>query len=130
MSRPYVWRAPPRRVRAVKHVMYADKTHLVGDDVADGLVAYARALAITNGSDAVTIRAIDAHGNEVEATFLLNPSTIMMVESTNSSVIAPHNEALVEELRKATSSLLDAHPVQPEDHPPGSYGSGGEHFSH
>lgn len=108
--------------------MYADKTHLVGDDVADGLVAYARALAITSGSDAVTIRAIDSHGNEVEATFLLNPSTIMMVESTNSEMVAPSNDEVVAELRKATSLLLDAHPVQPEDNPPGGDQPAGGYF--
>lgn len=99
----------------MKLVTYAEKTHLMGDDAADVLLEYARTLALADTTETVTLREIDLHGNEVEATSLLNASTPILVESTNSGLEVPGNEQIVENMRHATAALLDPPAVQPED---------------
>jgi hypothetical protein len=98
--------------------MYADKTHLMDDKGAEALVGYARALANAGRSDAVALVALDDHGNEVNATFLLNPSSILLIESTTSSVEAPSNDEAVERMRGLTERLENPANVQPEDGSP------------
>jgi hypothetical protein len=75
----------------MKHVTYAEKSLLVGDDVADLLIRYAAQLAAYNRSDVVTLRAIGADGNDVDASFLLNGSTMLMVESATTTATEPEN---------------------------------------
>lgn len=99
----------------MKHVTYAEKALLVGDDAADTLLEYARVIADTGGADTVTLRAIGRDGNTVEASFLLSQSTDMMVESTNSDVEAPDNEQAVRDMRERITAI--ARPVRPESEP-------------
>lgn len=93
---------------------YAEKTHLLDDDAADALVEYARALSLADSADTVTLRAIDSHGNQVEATFLLNRSSMMLVESTNSEFPGPDNSETVTQMRQSTTRLLDPPAVGPD----------------
>jgi hypothetical protein len=83
----------------MKHVTYSEKSLLVDDDAAEALIEYARLLAQSGDSDTVTLTAIGADGNNVDATFLLTPSTILMVESANSSANPPPNPQTTEWLR-------------------------------
>jgi hypothetical protein len=89
----------------MKHVKYADKALLVDDDTADALIEYARVLADNGGADTVTLRAISPDGNTVEATFLLNGSTVLMIESTNSEVSPPRNDDITAELRDRIAAI-------------------------
>ncbi|MGO4536792.1 hypothetical protein [Leifsonia sp. 2MCAF36] len=89
----------------MKHVTYSDKSLLVGDDAADLLMSYATVLGRTDGTDTVTVHAIGVDGNEVDATFLLNPSTIMMIETANTGVEEPDNEYAVEYMRERVKAL-------------------------
>ena len=75
----------------MKHVTIADKSLLVGDAVADALVRYAALLGQRNSADTVTIRSIGVDGEQVDAVFLLNSGTVMMAESTNSTLPEPDN---------------------------------------
>jgi hypothetical protein len=101
----------------VKHIVYAEKPHLMGDDAAEALMEYARALADAGRSDTVTLRALDEHGNVVDATFLLTPSTPLLTQITNSEIEAPDNGAAVEELERLASRLTHPPETQPEDAP-------------
>jgi hypothetical protein len=79
----------------VKHVTIADKSLLVGDEVADVLVQYATLLGKMNSADNVIVRSIGIDGEMVEANYLLNSGTVMMAESTRSTLPEPDNaEAL------------------------------------
>lgn len=60
----------------MKHVMYANKSLLMGDEAADLLAEYAAALAEYGHADNVVLRAVGADGTEVDATFVLNSSSM------------------------------------------------------
>ena len=89
----------------MKHVTYADKAVLMGDDAADALLEYARLIADTGGADAVTLRAIRPDGNTVDVSFLLSASTTLLVESTNSETKAPANDAVVADLKSRIAAI-------------------------
>lgn len=94
--------------------MSAEKSLLMGDEVADLLLAYAQALAENSAADTVTVRAISPDGNTVDAAFLLNGASVMMTESTNSEVEAPANEEAVKYLRDRIDRLMSPPTAQPE----------------
>jgi len=75
----------------VRHITIADKSLLVGNAVADALIRYAALLGQRNSADTVTIRSIGVDGEQVDAVFLLNSGTVMMAESTNSTLPEPDN---------------------------------------
>ena len=89
----------------MKHVTFADKAVLMGDAAADTLLEYARVIAETSGADSVTLQAISPDGNTVDASFLLNANTILMVESTNSEVEPPENADAVREMRDRINAI-------------------------
>jgi hypothetical protein len=90
----------------MKHVMFAEKSLLMGDEVADCLLEYARLLAENSRADSVTIRAISPDGNTIDAAFLLNAATVMMIESTNSTVEPPGNEEAVKYMQDRIDQIL------------------------
>jgi hypothetical protein len=89
----------------MKHIMFAEKSLLMGDDVADLLLEYAQLLAENSTADTVSVRAISPDGNTVDATFLLNAASVMMAESTNTTVEAPGNEEAVGYMRDRIDRL-------------------------
>lgn len=89
----------------MKHVTYADKSLLVGDEVADLLMEYATQLGRMGQTDTVTVRAIGVDGNEVSASFLLNPSSILMVESASTTATEPENDLAEQYLVSRIDSL-------------------------
>jgi hypothetical protein len=98
----------------MKHVMFAEKSLLMGDEVADCLLEYARLLAEHSTADTVTIRAISPDGNTIDAAFLLNAASVMMAESTNSTVEAPSNDEAVRYMQERIERLLHPPTAQPE----------------
>jgi hypothetical protein len=90
----------------MKHVTFGEKALFVGDTAADTLMEYARVLSRTSGADSVTLRAISADGNTVEAAFLLNSGSSLMVESTNSEVIAPENDEAVDYMQGRIDDIM------------------------
>ena len=89
----------------MKHVTMAEKSLLVGTEVADLLTQYAALLAQLRGGDAVTLRAYGIDGEEVEATFVLNSGVVLMAESTRSPLPEPDNSAAVAYLRERLDSF-------------------------
>ena len=89
----------------MKHVTFGDKSLLMGDSAADTLMEYARMIADSHTADSVTLQAISPDGNTVAASFLLNASTSLLIESTNSAAVAPPNEPAEKYMR----ARLDAH---------------------
>jgi hypothetical protein len=89
----------------MKHVSYADKSLFMGDDAADTLLEYARLVADNDRADTVTLRSISTDGNTVEASFLLDASTVLMVESTNSEVEPPDNSEAVQDMKERIDAI-------------------------
>lgn len=77
----------------------AEKSFLVGDDVADLLIRYAALLGKVGSADSVSIRSLGVDGEVVDAHFLLNSGTVMMAESTHSSLPAPDNSDAMQYMR-------------------------------
>lgn len=98
----------------MKRVTYAQKSLLMDDDTADWILEYARALGTVDGTDAVTVAAISAEGNAVEATLLLNRSTDLMTETTSGALHTPRNSDAVRYMQERVRLLIAPPPVQPE----------------
>lgn len=77
----------------------------MGDDAADTLLEYARVISATAEADTVTLRAISPDGNTVDASYLLNAHSVLLVESTNSHVNPPDNDEAVQEMRDRISAI-------------------------
>ncbi|MFP3465346.1 hypothetical protein [Leifsonia sp. SIMBA_070] len=89
----------------MKHVTYAEKSLLIGNAAADLLIQYARLISERGGSDVVTVRAIGTDGNSVDASFLLNQATVLMVESASTDASEPDNHEVVEYLHNRVEEL-------------------------
>ena len=79
----------------MRHLTIAEKSLLIGDDVADALLQYAAHIGRLRTADDVSVRAFGIDGNEVEATLLLNSGTVLASETTQSELPEPDNAALV-----------------------------------
>ncbi|MCP2031321.1 hypothetical protein L1277_001412 [Okibacterium sp. HSC-33S16] len=99
----------------MKHITFADKTLLSGDQVADLLLEYASLLAGKGDADTVTIHAIGPDGNEVDATILLDAGAPLMAETTNSTMPEPDNAEAVSYMQEKMMLLSSPPPVRPHD---------------
>ncbi|MCW3493350.1 hypothetical protein [Microbacterium sp. SSM24] len=104
----------------MKHVTFADKSLLMGDAAAEALLEYARLIADTHGADSVTLKSISSDGNTVDASFLLNANTVLLIESTNSDVVAPDNRAATQEMQERIDAISRPASAQPEEPWPAS----------
>jgi len=80
--------------------MYAEKSLLMGDEVVDLMMEYAVLLARKNSADSVDVEAIGNDGDEVTATFLIGPATIMVAETARSPFPEPDNGPAVTYLKE------------------------------
>jgi len=84
----------------MKRITYANSALCVEDDTAAALIEYAQLLVLHGESDIVTVCALGAHGNVVDATLLLTPASSLMIESAESPVVPPANHELTARLRE------------------------------
>jgi hypothetical protein len=82
----------------------AEKSLLVGDQAADLLLEYAALLAQIGRGDSITLNAYGVDGAEVRVGFLLNAGTVMLIESSTSTLPEPDNEAVVAYMRQRLAS--------------------------
>ena len=105
----------------MKHLLIADKTLLVGDEVAELLLRYGALLAQLRSGDSVSVRATDADGNDVTAGILLNSGTALVVETATTRLPEPDNAEVEQYLRSRIASYDMPAPesghVAPEDEP-------------
>jgi hypothetical protein len=101
----------------MKHMIYSDRSLLVGDEAADLAIAYAVVLGRNATVDTVTLNAISADGNEVTATFLLHMGTLMAVQTTSSRLPEPDNASAVSYMRAQMERLKIPRPVSPDPDP-------------
>jgi hypothetical protein len=89
----------------MQHVTMAEKSLLVGDEVAALLLEYAALVAQVGTGSTVQVNAIGGDGDPVVASFLFNSGTVLMVESTHSELPEPENAEAEADLR----ARLDAY---------------------
>lgn len=89
------------------HVTYAEKSLLVGDAIGELISQYAAALAQHDSADTVKVRGYGADGDDVTATYLLNSGTVLMIETSHSSINEPDNseaeQYVLDHLQKLTA---------------------------
>ena len=106
----------------MKHITFADKSLLVGNEAADLLLEYAALLTQRGSGDTVDLRAIGVDGNEVEATFLLGGGASLMAESTESVLPEPDNAQSEMYIREQMMRITSPPNVVPENQSmPSSY---------
>lgn len=96
------------------HVTYANKSFFVDDEVAGLLAEYAAVLAAHDLSDTVDVLVLGTDGNEVTATLVLNANTDLVIETTNSGVELPRNDAATSAIRAALDRIASPPEPQPE----------------
>ena len=101
----------------MKHVTYADKALFLDDESADWLMEYARALGVAGMTDSISLRVIGVDGNEVDATFLLNPNTELVTQTTRNSLDDPKNDAAVGYMQERTRLIVAPPPARMVDDP-------------
>jgi hypothetical protein len=89
----------------MKHIMYAEKTLLVGDEAADLAVEYAVMLANHGKADTVTLHAFDADGDTIDATMLLNSGSNIVAATSHNSIPEPDNSEVVAYIRERMVAL-------------------------
>jgi alpha-beta hydrolase superfamily lysophospholipase len=89
----------------MKHIMYAEKTLLIGDETADLAIEYAAVLANHGKADTVTLNAFDADGDTVKATLLLNSGTNIVAATSHNSLEEPDNAEAVAYIREKMLAL-------------------------
>jgi len=99
----------------MKHLTYSDKSLLVGDEAADVLVEYSALLGKYGSADSVTLHGFGADADEVDATFVLNQGTVLMAETTHTSMQEPDNGEAVMEMREKMMRLTSPPSVSPSD---------------
>lgn len=75
----------------MQHLTVADKSLLIGDKAADLLLEYSALLGRISSADAIRLHAIGADGDEVVAGLLLNGGTVLVVETSTSTLPEPVN---------------------------------------
>lgn len=101
----------------MKHVTYADKSLLIGDEAADALLEYAVALANAEKADTVDVHAFGQDGQEVVATFLLESGAPVMAETVHTTMTEPDNWEAVAYMREHISKLTREQPVVQHEEP-------------
>jgi hypothetical protein len=99
----------------MKHLTVADKSLLLGDEVADLIIEYAKLLGQVSSADSVELNAISGDGDQVLATFLLNGGLTVMTETTTSSLPEPDNAKAEEYLHTQIVQLREQNTASPED---------------
>ena len=108
---------PPggRMVRGMKHITYAEKSVLMGDEAADVLLEYAAALTTAGRGDKVDVYAQSADGDEIVASFVLGDGVSIMAETTTSTAPEPDNSEAVAYMRRQMAEISATRRAVPMD---------------
>jgi hypothetical protein len=101
----------------MKHVTFAEKSLLVGDEVADLLMEYAALVSSSGNADTLDVRAFGADGQEVVATLLLDQGVPIIAETSHTSMIEPDNAEALEYMRERIALMTSPPLVTATDDP-------------
>ena len=97
----------------MKELSYADRHVVTADEIADGVLQYAKALASNHAADTVTMPAVGEDGEVRDVEFLIGPSSqITSIPVADREVRIPV-EATLTDLADRTRALRGHHVVSP-----------------
>lgn len=98
-------------------IIYGGDAYLTGDDIADALLAYGRALGEEDRAELVEIPVQEPDGGVVTAKFLIGPASQIVVKEVPGRGPELEDPALVERLRTLTRGVESpaAGPVEMRD---------------
>ena len=99
------------------HLTFADKSLLVGNEVADLLVEYSAVLAEAGQADSIAVNAYSSDGQKVTAKFALSEGAAILAETTQTDLPDPDNEEAESYLREQILSRRPRRPVSPSAEP-------------
>lgn len=99
----------------MKHLTFADKGLITGDDAADLVVEYAAVLARNQDADTVEIAAYSSDGQQVTAKLLLDVGAPVMAETTHTDLREPDNAEIVMYMREQIMRRTSPPPIEPDD---------------
>lgn len=86
-------------------IMYAGGEFLTGDEIADALLEYSRALGEEDKAQLVQIPIRDSDGTQTTARFLIGPASQIVAKSVSSGSDELVDEEVVARLRSLTRGL-------------------------
>lgn len=98
----------------MRQIILAERSLLVGDEMASLLLTYAAVVAQADRGDTILFTALDQNGQQTRVTVLLNSGTVLMSREADSALPEPDNDDVVRSLR----SKVDAYRITqifPED---------------
>lgn len=93
---------------------YAEKTLLVGDEMADVMMEWSAALATDGAAEALVVAAISGDGDDVVATFQIGVGSPVMVETSTTTLAEPDNAGVVTRLRALLDRRASPRPIATE----------------
>ncbi|HEY8282690.1 MAG TPA: hypothetical protein VIG28_09415 [Leifsonia sp.] len=99
----------------MKHITYAEKSVLIGDEAADVLLEYAAALTTAGRGDKVDVYAQSADGDEIVASFVLGDGVSIMAETTTSTAPEPDNSEAMAYMRRQMAEISATRRAVPMD---------------
>lgn len=99
-------------------IFYAGGTFLTGDDIADGLLAYSRALGDEDAAQLVEIPILDDDGSRNTARFLLGPASQIVTKPVRTDGEELRDPHVVEQLQRLARgvSFPEASHSDEDDH--------------
>ena len=86
-------------------IIYAGDEYLTGDDIADALLQYSRALGDDDRAEIIEIPVRNENGEAVSAKFLIGPASQIVTEAVDAPGPELVDTELVERLRRLTASI-------------------------
>jgi hypothetical protein len=97
----------------MRTIAYLSQVLVTDDTIAELVVEYARALAVGETADTVTIPTLDRNGAIAHVDLLLGPASQMLSGPSNIAPVDLNGDATVADLRNKINRLLP-HTVQPD----------------
>lgn len=89
----------------MQRIFYAGSAFLTGDDIADALLEYGRALGAEVKAEIVRVPIIEDDGTPAVAAMLMGPASQVVVKPERSARPDPRDAELVDRLRRLTQGV-------------------------
>ncbi|HWS50811.1 MAG TPA: hypothetical protein VN241_07355 [Microbacterium sp.] len=99
----------------MQKIIYAGDEYLTGDEIADALLAYSRALGEEERAEIVEIPVRERDGSVITAKFLIGPASQIVAKAAVGEEAEVEDPALVDRLQKLTRAVESpsAEPLEP-----------------
>lgn len=89
----------------MQKIAYAGNEYLTGDEIADALLAYSRALGDDDRAEVIEIPVRERDGSVVAAQFLIGPASQIVATAASDDGPELRDEELVQRLRRLTRGV-------------------------